>query len=280
MALADFSGAPQLDIVTNPRERRNLGIGGYYVDTYNDAQMAKFNNEYNYWLWQQQADYNTPAAQMQRAKDAGLNPNVVAGNVSSGNLSNLPESNGKLSGNIFSNQMQMANLALNSFNSLIKAVGEGIQATSSISGIPDDIQGYRHALTEIQQSNATSAAEKAQIATADRMLKYLGVSKGFYEIGKDSTEFTGGDFKIAPTSPYAMDTNLKLALMRGLDSLRGQQIKESESRIDVNDIRKGLMSSQDEYTQTMKELQTINTGNKVFDTILKIFTPILFKAIR
>jgi len=42
-------------------------------------------------LINQMNEYNTPAAQMQRYKDAGLNPNLIAGQISAGNQSSAGE---------------------------------------------------------------------------------------------------------------------------------------------------------------------------------------------
>lgn len=66
----------------------------------NDAnlQINQLNNEfnermmheqmdYNTMMWQKQNEYNTPSAQMQRMRDAGVNPYMALGNVSSGSAS-------------------------------------------------------------------------------------------------------------------------------------------------------------------------------------------------
>lgn len=42
-----------------------------------NMNLAKYQNAWNYDMWQKQNEYNTPLAQMQRLKDAGLNPNLV-----------------------------------------------------------------------------------------------------------------------------------------------------------------------------------------------------------
>ena len=46
---------------------------------YNAGQMelAKYNNEYNRQLWYEQQAYNSPAEQMKRFSEAGLNPNLI-----------------------------------------------------------------------------------------------------------------------------------------------------------------------------------------------------------
>lgn len=56
-------------------------------------QLAKYQAEQNYKLWQENNAYNTPAAQMERYNEAGLNPNLIYGNgqSSAGNSSSPAE---------------------------------------------------------------------------------------------------------------------------------------------------------------------------------------------
>lgn len=58
-----------------------------------NQRMAEWQNEVNVANWQMQNDYNTPAAQMQRFQEAGLNPNLIYGNgtASAGNATSAPE---------------------------------------------------------------------------------------------------------------------------------------------------------------------------------------------
>lgn len=53
----------------------------------NQTQMdiANANNLYNYQMWQRQNSYNSPSAQMDRLREAGLNPNLAYGSLSEGN---------------------------------------------------------------------------------------------------------------------------------------------------------------------------------------------------
>lgn len=51
-----------------------------------NKSIAERNNQFNYEMWQRNNDYNSPASQVQRFKDAGLNPALIYG--SSGNAGN------------------------------------------------------------------------------------------------------------------------------------------------------------------------------------------------
>lgn len=57
---------------------------------YNRKAM-KLQNKFNVDMWKMQADYNSPQAQMQRFQEAGLNPNLVYGQGTNGNMSSAPE---------------------------------------------------------------------------------------------------------------------------------------------------------------------------------------------
>ena len=74
---SNLSGTPppELNLVQSKKERKARGVDFDYMDSYNQGEMTRYNNEYNYWLWQQQAEYNSPAQQRARLEAAGLNPN-------------------------------------------------------------------------------------------------------------------------------------------------------------------------------------------------------------
>lgn len=53
-------------------------------------QLAKYQYDLNMQAWREQTAYNSPAAQMQRLVDAGLNPNLVYGNGNVANAADAP----------------------------------------------------------------------------------------------------------------------------------------------------------------------------------------------
>lgn len=56
-----------------------------------NKRMAKYTNQLNIENWSRQNEYNLPSAQMQRYKDAGLNPNLIygSGSTSAGNAGSV-----------------------------------------------------------------------------------------------------------------------------------------------------------------------------------------------
>ena len=72
------------------------GLIGYIGQRQADARRNRLNREaakqamhYNQKQWQMQNEYNTPEAQMQRFKDAGLNPHLIYGQGTPGNAQGI-----------------------------------------------------------------------------------------------------------------------------------------------------------------------------------------------
>lgn len=55
-----------------------------------NMEMARYSYNRDLEMWNKQNAYNTPASQMSRYAEAGLNPNLIYGQGSSGNASNAP----------------------------------------------------------------------------------------------------------------------------------------------------------------------------------------------
>lgn len=56
----------------------------------NNMKLAEYQFDRNLDMWHLQNEYNTPSNQLQRLKDAGLNPYLAYGQISSGNASSSP----------------------------------------------------------------------------------------------------------------------------------------------------------------------------------------------
>ena len=50
-----------------------------------NQKLANYQNDYNYWMWQQQNQYNSPKSQMDRFTEAGLSKNLMYGQGDAGN---------------------------------------------------------------------------------------------------------------------------------------------------------------------------------------------------
>lgn len=67
-----------------------FGLAGTYLQGKQNAQLAAFQNQMNINNWKMQNEYNSPASQMKRLTEAGINPFLVAGSTGGGNAGPLP----------------------------------------------------------------------------------------------------------------------------------------------------------------------------------------------
>lgn len=63
------------------------GLLGNKQSNDSSKEVARENREFSLDMWNRNNEYNTPLAQMQRLKDAGLNPNLMYGQGTTGNSS-------------------------------------------------------------------------------------------------------------------------------------------------------------------------------------------------
>lgn len=106
-----------------------------------------------------------------------MNPNFNS--VDSGNLGAIPTSSGSVAPSVGKNSAAMMQNNINTFNALVKSIGEGISDVSKISGIPDDVPGYRKLLSTYMWNKVGSSG-------VEKMLKEIeAVFKSKSELGID-----------------------------------------------------------------------------------------------
>lgn len=196
MPTSQLSGAPELNLVQSKGERKRRGVDFEYLDSFNQGEMTRYNNEYNYWLWKQQAEYNSPAQQRARLEAAGLNPNFNS--VDSGNLGSIPSSSGSISPSIGKNKALLTQMYIDSFNALVKSIGEGVSDVSKLSGIPNDVPAYRRMLKEYMGNKLASSQVEYMLKQIEAVFKSkteLGIDLG-WQFGSNQP-----DGSIVPTSP-------------------------------------------------------------------------------
>lgn len=70
------------------QERQNI------ADTHrNNMKMAEYSYSKDLEMWNRMNQYNTPASQMERFREAGLNPNLIYSRGNEGNAGNMPQYN-------------------------------------------------------------------------------------------------------------------------------------------------------------------------------------------
>lgn len=68
-----------------------FSLAGSAVQYNYSKKLAEQQNQFNIDMWNRQNEYNSPAAQMKRFSEAGLNPNLIYGQGNAGNASSAPE---------------------------------------------------------------------------------------------------------------------------------------------------------------------------------------------
>lgn len=137
----------------------------------NEAQMklAQYQADQNLNLWNLNNEYNTPAAQMERYKEAGLNPHLMYGQGSSGNSSspsegfqaprlNVPHVE-NYSGPAIQNSVQTAMNGLQMAANIKKASAETSQIYQNIENLKSDNDLKAAMLIKTKLDNAKSTEE-------------------------------------------------------------------------------------------------------------------------
>lgn len=266
MADTNLSGAPVLSTIDSRKERRSLGVGIPYADAYNQSAMAKYNNEYNYWLWQQQQEYNSPSAQKARLEAAGLNPNYNS--VDSGNISSLPSSSGNISPSISSGIKNSVANATQLVNLVSANIAQGIKNVSELSGIPDDIGTYRKLLNMTARGKLTSQELDNALKNIQKVYNawnYLGVDVGgMYPTHNLDSE--GGqimEYTNIPNSPAGRQSQLRNESMELLNAIRDfdltnikpQDEELIKARVREVSARAGLTEKQLRWFEGLKGAQ-------------------------
>lgn len=249
------------------------------ADAQNQLNMAKYNNDYNYWLWQQQTAYNSPEQQVARLKRAGLNPNFNsiegAGNASSPSPSSGSlKSNflGAYQANIAAKEMkiQQANSIVNGLNSLVKNIGEGFRLVDSYANIPNNITEYRNLMMQTLRNTVELGGKN--ITRADKAIENMTHNIAIaMEREKILKYQTGSNYDIA-YSPYARNfqanTRLKLA-QAGLIDKQGNfinwQAKKVASDILVNQFKNNLLKAQAGYYGSSTALNNARRMNVEYE---------------
>lgn len=67
-----------------------FGLIGQAINYSANKKLQEQQNQFNLDMWNKQNEYNSPKAQMQRFQEAGLNPNLIYGQGTSGNAQSAP----------------------------------------------------------------------------------------------------------------------------------------------------------------------------------------------
>lgn len=191
------------------------GISPFAVDDYNQALQNQYNNAYNYWLWQKQAEYNSPKAQVARLKEAGLNPNFNSID-GTGNLGSMPASSGSMPGRIQSNRLQAVNTAVGVATGFATSIAKGVQALKTFATTPKAIGFYRSTLSEL-------LGQKFEGSRFDNYLREIELAKRSKLYGVDSDQF-GAVTHLSDEAPFWQSLGSDIDLKKVRKDLEGKRV--------------------------------------------------------
>lgn len=99
-----------------------------------NIELARENNNFNLEMWRRNNEYNSPASQMQRYKDAGLNPALIYG--SSGNAGN---SSSPVTGTV----ARISALPARDLTGVANYLGQGLDSLVNLAGKLEDIKSKK-----------------------------------------------------------------------------------------------------------------------------------------
>nr|QJB20890.1 MAG: DNA pilot protein [Microvirus sp.] len=136
-------------------------IGSKLLGNAQSRKMADYEFSNNLKMWNLQNAYNSPAQQMQRLKDAGLNPNLVYGNGAVGNTAgNLPQYNAPTLDYSATDVIQSAGGVLSQFVNLQKVAMEKEVLAAQAESIRQ-----RTVLDTLREVGLKESATKSKIVT-------------------------------------------------------------------------------------------------------------------
>lgn len=256
----------------------NSLFGMSQVKKQNDMQMQN---------WYNQQDYNSPSKQMERLRDAGLNPNLVYGQSSgnvAGNTSPAPEMSrymGKISNlsAMYSLQLQKEQVENAKVqNDVLRSVVDRNSAeTKRISYTTDNILPLQKLQQELQnvgkhESNEIAAINRQFLVnTFSQRLQQYNIHTDNLRLNNEMLNFTVN--KLLPLREIASRVGIKL---------KRAQISQIKSQILLNIKRGNLLDIQAdqfglnyqldlEMKETLKKLGAAGKVAEIATQLLKVF---------
>lgn len=198
-------------------------------------------------LLKYQLDYNTPANQMQRFKDAGLNPNLVYGQGSPGNMQSAPEPPRA--------QAHRAQVDAVTPNLFLGKQLELLQSQIDLTGNKADESGIKQDLMKAQ-TNLVNANPFMRPEYVDNVVNIMDAA---WRMKKQETEWSTGlktfqigdkSYRDVPAGVAKMETELRLLesrfkLSEADQKVKAQIISQKEFQNALLEVQKKFMADGD-----------------------------------
>lgn len=269
---SNLSTAPQVSnyTVTNRSDAKRAGISngwhvGSQMDAYNQAGMAQYNNDYNYWLLQQQLEWNSPVNQRKRLEEAGLNPNYNSID-GTGNFGSLPASSGNMSPIFARDQQQTMANSINAVNSIFQNIGNTLDSLDKYSEMPrlGAMRAYKRALADV----ALNRANSSRLSLAEQALD-VGLKQFLYGWDEETRS-------ISSDSPYIRNYQLGMDYkQRQNDILDLEKALKAFERDSENPQKLENLKAQWKYVTSGTDLRDIEINWKNSKEFTGILAPLL-----
>ena len=215
-----------------------------YISSANDASRRFTLDMYNLQRrdalsdWQMQNEYNSPAAQMKRFIDAGLNPNLIYGNLGSSVAANVRPSSPSTGGANFQPKNALA------FYDIMRQQSQAGLANSTIA-----LNSARELL--LAQQTAGQASKNALLAERVPYAKEL--AKVSMDAARNNLEKLSADI---------MKTNAGTSMLLGEDVRRDAylSIAKDKSKAQIDEIKKRMDVLEKDAELKRLEIQMRNKG--------------------
>ena len=267
---------------TNLQMNRETNAANQMINQANiDYSREAWQNEvaYNWEMWNATNAYNDPSAQMQRLKNAGLNPYTMmdggdAGTASSSSAPshNQPQQVPMQAGRVDPYYVPLSNTAQDVQN-VIGAVGQladvQLKRQQEIGmGIQNQYMAQK-AAAEIANIMADSSNKRAQ-TVGQNLMNYVAQNTSQYtiEAAKKQPGFLDAQISNLESQVAFNDANKELALMRAKQIPYDIWIKATDmlSQVDLRDKQGKLMSAEAYEASLRSALYEIEKDNKVHFT--------------
>ena len=218
-----------------------FSLGGMSLQHKYNKEMAEIQNQYNIDAWNRQNEYNSPLQQMNRLKEAGLNPNLMYSQGNVGNASSAPQMSAPNAPDAQSamrdaaraiNPLQWIEMAIKLRKDLADA--ESAEQRANILGIQgliagSEVEALLNPLYQIDLlGNITKNKDWSTTVMRDPNNKYFSLGSGvgsdyfsLLNVLKAQKEIVGSNAKVISTGKTALQSQM---LQKELDWYNANQI--------------------------------------------------------
>lgn len=218
-----------------------FSLGGMALQHKYNKELAEIQNQYNIDMWNRQNEYNSPVQQMNRLKEAGLNPNLMYSQGNVGNASSAPQMSAPNAPDAQSamrdaaraiNPLQIVEMAIKLRKDLAEA--ESAEQRANILGIQgliagSEVEALLNPLYEVDLlGNITMRKDMRSSVMRDPNNKYFSLGSG---VGSDyfsllnalkaQKDIVGSNAKVISTGKTAVQSKM---LQKELDWYNANQI--------------------------------------------------------